>query len=184
MDALFWTFTTFLILTCFNVLKQLLSQRLRFFISLPIKINVFQSPGKPNASNIKSDSIELFWEKTPEKVDHYQIRYKNKNGKGKWKFVETDSNENHVTISGLMANTSYIFQVRGIFDDQEGCYGPVNDTLKTLESLATTILGFCELKEKGSPSKYQLPVEENLRARNKSARTRQLILGIYILFGW
>ncbi|XP_062611155.1 uncharacterized protein LOC134273000 [Saccostrea cucullata] len=134
-------------------------------------------PGKPKSLKIKSDVMELCWEKPSEKVDHYQIRYKSLNDKEKWKFVETDSDENHVTITGLMANTQYIFQVRGIFGDEEGRYGPVNEDLSTTKSLATMMLESSILVNKNDPSKYQLPVQENQRARNPQARTRQLFLG-------
>lgn len=101
----------------------------------------------------------------------------------KWKFIETDSDENHITVSGLMANTKYIFQVRGIFGDQEGPFGPVNENIKTKKSLATCLLDFSQLQNNSnSPSIHLLPVEENRNARNKSARTRQLIHGTLITF--
>lgn len=83
-----------------------------------------------------------------------------------------------------MANTKYTFQVRGIFGDQEGPFGQSNEDIETKKSLATILLEFSELQSKTTnPSIYLLPVEENGKARNKSARTRQLILGrLIILF--
>lgn len=77
-----------------------------------------------------------------------------------------------------MATTEYMFQVRGMFEDVEGPYSPVSDKIKTKESLATQILGFCELLKNGNPSKYLLPAEENMKARNENAMTKQLIFGI------
>lgn len=101
----------------------------------------------------------------------------------KWKFIETDSKKNRITITGLMANTKYIFQVRGMFGDQEGPFGPVNESIETVKSLATTLLDFSKIQDKtGNPKKYLLPMEENRNARNTSARTRQLILGRLITF--
>lgn len=139
---------------------------------------ILQSPGKPQSTNIKSDTVSLFWEKSCESVNQYQIRYKTNKENAKWKFIETDSDENHKTVSGLMANTKYIFQVRGIFGDQEGPFGPVNENIETKKSLATVLLDFSQLQNNTkSPAIYLLPVEENKNARNTSARTRQLILG-------
>lgn len=91
---------------------------------------------------------------------------------------------NFTTITGLMADTEYVFQVCGLFKDQEGPYGPVSDSIKTKKSLATTLLEFCgEPKNSNTvPLIYQLPFEENINARNESARTRQLFLGIIYNF--
>ena len=44
-----------------------------------------------------------------------------------------------------MANTEYSFQIRGVFGDQEGQYGPINDDIRTKQSLATTLLDFTVL---------------------------------------
>lgn len=134
-------------------------------------------PGKPQVTNVKPDSVSLIWEKSCEDVNQYQVRYKTNRENAKWKSTETDSDENHI-VSGLMANTKYTFQVRGIFGDQEGPFGKINENIETTKSLATVLLDFSQLQNKTySPSIYLLPVEENRNARNKSARTRQLILG-------
>lgn len=76
-----------------------------------------------------------------------------------------------------MAKTEYTFQVRGVFEDVDGPYSPVSDSIMTRESLATHILGFCKILKDAHPSKYLLPAEENIKARNENARTRQLIFG-------
>lgn len=59
-----------------------------------------------------------------------------------------------------MANTKYIFQVRRVFQDQEGKYGPASDDVRTNESLATYLPGFAKHVANGNPQKYQLLVEE------------------------
>lgn len=119
----------------------------------------------------------MFWTKSDEKVDYYQIRYKSKGGQEKWKFAETDVDQNQITIAGLMANTVYVFQVRGVFQDQEGKFGPVNDTVKTAESLATFLLKFSVLVDNSNPPKYQLITQELKQSRNRFGKTRKLILG-------
>lgn len=122
--------------------------------------------------------MRLFWNKSNQPADHYQIRFKAKNGNLKWKFTDTDSDENNVNISGLMAHTKYIFQVRGLFGEQEGPYGQANEDIETKKSSATTLLGFSFLQNNTDcPPKYLLPIQENKNARNSSARTRQLTLG-------
>lgn len=77
-----------------------------------------------------------------------------------------------MTITGLMAYTKYVFQVRGIFGYQEGPYGPVSEDIETTKSLATTLLDFSVLQSKTIiPPVYLLPVQENANARNTTART-------------
>lgn len=138
-----------------------------------------QTPGKPFAipKGIFSDSVDLYWEKSEKKVDYYQIRYKTRNGQEKWKSAETGDDQNKITITGLMANTIYIFQVRRVFQDQEGKYGPASDDVCTTESLATYLLEFAEHVANVNPKKYQLLVEELKDSRNPDAKTKQVILG-------
>lgn len=126
---------------------------------------------------INSNSLKLIWEKSVENVTYYQVRYKCSNKEEKWKFTETDSSQNFLVITGLMATTEYIFQVRGVFGDFEGPYSPVSENIATKESLATQLLGISTLLKKGDPSIYLLPAEENIKARNEIAKTKQLIFG-------
>lgn len=76
-----------------------------------------------------------------------------------------------------MANTCYVFQVRGVFHGQEGRYGPLSDAVKTTESPATHFLECSLLVAHGHPSKYRLSVEELNASRNPVAKTRKFILG-------
>lgn len=140
-------------------------------------IFILQLPGKPFAKEIKSDSITLIWEKPQEKVDIYQVRFSLRNRETKWKFAYVDIEDNYATIRGLVANSEYIFQVRAVYEEQEGPYGPVSDVIKTHESSATMFLKFCVRQDSSTPSRYLLPIVENVSARNKETRTRQMILG-------
>lgn len=137
----------------------------------------FQTPGKPVCTEINSNSLKMVWEKSDENATHYQVRYKCSNQEEKWKFTETDSDQNFLVITGLKATTEYTFQVRGVFGDLEGPYSPLSDNIATNKSLATQILGSCKLLKRGHPSIYLLPTEENIKARNENAKTRQLIFG-------
>lgn len=107
---------------------------------------------------IQSDSVDLTWSKSEEKVENYQIRYKSKDSNEKWKSVETDADQNQITIAGLKANTKYVFKVRGAFHDQEGQYGPENDDVQTIMPLASHLLQSAKPVADGSPAKYQLSV--------------------------
>lgn len=142
----------------------------------------FQRIEQPIVLNIKSDSVQLLCKTLGEKPDHYQVRFKNKKENSKWKSIETDSDENTITISELMADTVYIFQVRGIYGDEEGPFSPITEEIKTQKSLATSLLGICILNNDTNCTPiYLLPVKENPLARNNSARTRQLVLGNFFL---
>lgn len=87
------------------------------------------------------------------------------------------ADQNCITISRLLANTWYIFQVREVLHGQEGRYGPLSDAVKTTESPATYLLERSLLVAHGHPSKYRLSVEELNASRNLVAKTRKFILG-------
>nr|XP_034331954.1 uncharacterized protein LOC117691037 [Crassostrea gigas] len=76
-----------------------------------------------------------------------------------------------------MANTKYVFQVRGVYQDQEGSYGPANDDIQTPESLATKLLEYSNRIGKGNPSIHHLLATELQDSRNTTAKTRKLVLG-------
>ncbi|XP_062622249.1 uncharacterized protein LOC134283784 [Saccostrea cucullata] len=133
-------------------------------------------PGKPMPHAVKSDSVKLHWRRC-DGVDSYQIRYKSKSGKENWKIIQTDDNKNEITIEGLMADTTYIFQVRGVKGDIEGSYSQANDEIKTQASLASYFLAYSVQLSSGNPSKFELPFTENSRARNQHYKIRQICLG-------
>lgn len=139
----------------------------------------FQVPGKPYPIETKSNSIKICWDKPRANVDYFQVRYKPKNEKTKWKLIETIDDGNNTTITKLMTETEYTFQVRGVFGDLEGPYGTVNDDIVTLRSPTADILKLCKckIKETSPQYLYHLNVRENRRARNEKARTKQLVLG-------
>lgn len=80
-------------------------------------------------------------------------------------------------ITGLMANTEYVFQIRGVFEDQEGIYGPANYDIQTPQSLASQLLEFSECIRRGDPSIFKLNAEEIKEARNEFAKIKKLCLG-------
>lgn len=126
---------------------------------------------------IHSDSVDLQWAKPENSVDYYQIRYKTKDGKDEWKFAKTDTDQSKITITGLMANTKYVFQVRTVYQDQEGQYGPQSNDVLTAESPSTSLLDFSKQVRDGNPAIYQLLAKELRHSRNVDAKTKQLILG-------
>nr|XP_022292252.1 uncharacterized protein LOC111103347 isoform X3 [Crassostrea virginica] len=134
-------------------------------------------PGKPMPINIQPDFVEISWRKSRGKVDYYLIRYKSTGGLEKWKFVQTDSDNNRIIITGLMADTRYTFQVRRIFKDHEGIYGPANDDIKTIESPAIGLLNSSIKVTNGNPPKYRPFMQEQVKSRNSIARTRKIIVG-------
>ena len=124
-----------------------------------------------------SDEIHLFWRKTIEKADYYEVRHKTKDGKEMWKYAKTTSDQNQLSITGLKADTRYTCQVRGVFKNQKGYYGPENDTLKTEKSLGERLLKFSIKTGDSKPTKYRLLPQEQRKSRNLSAKTRKVIFG-------
>lgn len=98
-----------------------------------------------------------------------------------WKFAKTDNDQSKITITGLMANTKYVFQVRSVYQDQEGQYGPESNDVLTAESASTSLLNFSKQVSNGIPPKYQLFVKELENSRNIYTRTKQVVLGKFLL---
>lgn len=142
----------------------------------------FQPPGKPKVLNCTTESIEFQWSTCKGQVEFYDIRYKanNKSEKEEWNFAKTDADESQITITGLMPDTIYLFQVRGVFEGQEGEYGPEDDEMQT-ESLDAYLSKISTQITKSFPSKYQLFVQEMKDARNVTAKTMKLNLGKLIM---
>lgn len=124
---------------------------------------------------IGSDNVEIYWTESGHELDYYQIRYKSKNEKDIWKFVKTERNK--ITINGLMAETPYVFQVRAVFGDQEGTYGPQCDDVITSESSTTILRTSSKLVKEGNPSIYKLKAKELNHSRNPTAKTRKFEFG-------
>jgi hypothetical protein len=122
--------------------------------------------------------VSLYWDKLDdEEADFYQIRFKSLNTNDKWKYVNTDDSTNTFTVSGLMASTSYVFQVQSVANDIEGDYSETSDSIETTISLAKKMLTFSHKVSDANPEKYQLLTNENRNARNPHTKTRQLTLG-------
>lgn len=77
-----------------------------------------------------------------------------------------------------MPGMEYVFQVRAVFEDLEGQYGPISDSISTLESRTAEILKMSECIKKTNPPRYRLPIKENKNARNNKARTKKMTLGM------
>lgn len=138
--------------------------------------------GKPYSSESKSDSTLLQWRAERELTENevYQIILK-EHPNGKWRpYVSKERcSKPRFTITGLKANTSYIFKVKIIDDStgKDGQFTEESDPIHTRESPALGVLQKAEQIESGPPKVYQLPIKENISARNKKAKTRKFFLG-------
>lgn len=126
---------------------------------------------------ILSDSIEIIWTASTE-ADFYEICYNIKDIE-EWNLAKTDTAQNKINITGLKANTKYVFKVRKVFQNQKGEYGPASDDLQTSKSPATRLLHptFSIKVTDGNPSKYRLLARDIENTRNKKAKTKKVVLG-------
>lgn len=125
-----------------------------------------------------SDSIALNWSKCDGDVSYYEIRYRRKDDQEQWQIAKTNGNESQISITELMADTTYEFQVRGVFEDQKGEYSPANDDVQTIKSLATYLVDLSTKVTSGNPEKRQLFAQELEKSRNVMAKTKKIILGM------
>lgn len=127
-----------------------------------------------------SDSIDLNWSKCDGDVSYYEVRYRRKDDQEQWQIAKTNGNESQISITELMADTTYEFQVRGVFEDQKGEYSPANDNVQTIKSLATYLVELSTIVTPGNPEKRQLLAQELEKTRNVMAKTKKLILGMLV----
>lgn len=125
-----------------------------------------------------SKSIDLNWSKCDGDVSYYEIRYRRKDDQEQWQIAKTNENESQISITELMADTTYEFQVRGVFEDQKGEYSPANDDVQTIKSLATYLVDLSTIVTSGNPEKRQLFAQELEKSRNVMAKTKKIILGM------
>lgn len=132
-------------------------------------------------SNIFTDAINLDWSKCDGDVDFYEICYRKKTDKTNWKTAKTVGDQSKITITGLMADTTYVFQVRGVFKDYKGEYSTESSDVQTFKSLTTRLALLSMEVTPGNPSIRQLLAKELLNSRNDKAKTKKVILGKLLL---
>lgn len=138
-------------------------------------------PGKPVIIDVKSDSVTMHW-KTPryfQEPTFYTVRYKAKRTKT-WKCYQEYPEKACVTVLDLQADTTYSFQVKAVFVEQEGPYSENSDEVRTKTSLASRIVAFSTKVKNDKPAIYQLNATELIKAHNKDAKTRAFMIGMYI----
>lgn len=144
-------------------------------------------PGKPNCIIKATDSITLSW-KRPESgklsIKHYDIRYRMA-GDDKWNVTSTknDNNETY-NVTGLKGSSKYEFQIRAVYEDFEGPYGPTSDHIETETTLARKIKHIATIKpgilNDGQPEIYSVPITLDPDSVNPKAKFRRCIFGNYI----
>lgn len=125
--------------------------------------------------------VNLAWE-PPSKLfenHNYQIRYKDVDGSGKWKFHQELTASSTIALNNLKCDTKYEFQVRMVNDEMEGPYSDVSDTVETIQSAAQRLMDFMYNVENRDVNitLKKLPLQENNKARNEQAKTRKLFVG-------
>ena len=110
--------------------------RLESDFSEPIrtKMMIPGKPGKPKASNVTHDSIQLEWTKPDQgahNVTTYTIFYRSTSDPSdKWSEYEVDTNEK-VLLQQFSENTAYCFKVRPKCEDGPGLESDVSDPIHT-----------------------------------------------------
>ncbi|XP_041349194.1 twitchin-like [Gigantopelta aegis] len=136
-------------------------------------------PSKLCAISTESDCIVLSWDMlSDEDVCYYEVKYKTlKETTWGKNTVLTKDTASVQTISGLLQETEYVFKVKAHFEDSESEYSDQSDPIKTSQSSALAVKGFCVKLQDGEPAFYKLPLCENVAARNERFKTRKFEFG-------
>lgn len=135
-------------------------------------------PGEPRVGNIKTDSVDIFWDDMPNfcSDDVYQVHIKNvQKGDERTEKFKTNGGK----ITGLQPSTQFVFKVRLVMANAEESEYSEEVTAHTTDSYALVLLREAKLvKEYTNGLRvYQLPMKELQEARNKDAKTRKFHLG-------
>ena len=91
-------------------------------------------PGKPTASNVTHDSVQLEWSEPQyggQSVELYTVLYRGDNDPPKqWKEVTVNSSKQSVTVDNLASHTEYSFKVLAKFRADDVC-SDVSEPIKT-----------------------------------------------------
>ena len=107
----------------------------------PIKTTMIipSKPGKPKASNITHDSVQLEWtipEQGAHNITSYTTFYRsNRDPPDQWKEMKVETVSNRMTVSKLSEKTIYFFKVRPMSEGGYGIESDVSGHVKTTESL-------------------------------------------------
>lgn len=138
------------------------------------------------------DSVTITWEPPSELLNDYcyQIRIKEVKEGGRWTLHPEQSTRCSVTFSNLKSDSSYVFQVRMVNDDEECMYSEISDPVVTIQSAAHHLLDFMTEVQSSNEGEVQssnegiclkqIPLEENIEARNETAKTRRLTIGTFL----
>ena len=138
-------------------------------------------PGKPWAYDLRSNQVDLAWNKarTVEDSEVYQVFYKSLREDKGWKTSRNETKAASMLVDSLTPDTAYIFQIR-IMDKYSQTYtssSDVSETIKTYPSSASAMKEKSNLITKGPPAIYQLPLTEIDEARDEKTKIRKMRVG-------
>ncbi|XP_052788373.1 uncharacterized protein LOC128223135 [Mya arenaria] len=145
----------------------------------PKENDEFTRPGKPVSTETGSDFIVLSWD-TPSNFqdgNYYQVSIKDVDQNSKWKLYHKDFTTAIGKIEYITSNTRFVFRVRVIQENGEGLYSPESDVIITFPSPASGLVNISTKVDGENPTIYALPVTENRKARDETAKLRQFWLG-------
>ena len=106
-------------------------------------------PGKPHATNVTHNSLELSWGKPQygaDSVQSYTITYRARNDPpGRWITQTSQSQLEHTELTYLAAETTYIFKVRA--ESASGTIGPYSEASDPIETTSYPEEFLQELKQ-------------------------------------
>ncbi|KAK3088210.1 hypothetical protein FSP39_016189 [Pinctada imbricata] len=135
---------------------------------------------KPAAIDVDCTRIVLAWPRPTcdDSIQHYEIRYR-KCHDVRWQKISTNDMTECILLQSLAPNVSYETQVRPVFVDREGPYGPKSDPIKTKKSLAQNLrddrsktVKICD----GTPSLYRVQLHEKEGSVNTIDKTRKCFI--------
>ncbi|XP_052233570.1 uncharacterized protein LOC127846397 isoform X2 [Dreissena polymorpha] len=163
-----------------NHLLQKIDHRQRIIMDSSSDSIEMNTPGRPVASNIGSDTVTLSWTKPGrfKKGDYFQIGCRECN-ESRWKICHDNIEENSYVLKNLKSKSSLVFRIRAIYCDFESNYSEESDVVTTPSSPASRMVEFstvCGDKDR-LPVSYSVPLNEIRSARNNNGKTRKFEIG-------
>ncbi|XP_061176106.1 uncharacterized protein LOC133185061 [Saccostrea echinata] len=133
---------------------------------------------RPQIKQYKTDFAVIFWEEIKH-AEYYQIRFKPfvYGDEYEWMPIDSQIQETEFRVDGLKAETTYIFQVRGVKNGIPCDYGPPSFPIQTYPSLASTILPYCKQVKNDALPTFQLPYHLDNMTRKPETKIKEIKLG-------
>ena len=131
----------------------------------PFTLSADYKPGKPYATEISYNSINITWQKPKcDGIQHYHISYRSLDDPSNtWSSLMTANSENEYDFSAN-PEKSYVFKVSAVTTAGHSSFSEVSDLITTkVKPWSAQLIRSCKMVSSSNPRIYQLPLHYTVK---------------------